>query len=152
MQYYWTVFQSEWAMDMVFRDPAQLRHLYPQLIHLGMTCFSSPDVMRFMGKEVGQRKGELPGRYGLEVVTDLRVRQEGVRIKHRVGKNSIKLYDKAYDSCGAVLRSEVTLNAPGQFRVFRHKTAALESVAGRTLPCHGRFAWTTTCPRNPPSA
>jgi hypothetical protein len=126
MQYYWTVFQNEWAMDIVFRDPAQLRHLYPQLIHLGMTCFSSPDVMRFMGKKVGQRKGELPGPYGLEVVTDLKVRQEGVRIKHRLGKNSIKLYDKAYTACGAVLRSEVTLNAPGQFRVFRHKTGQEE--------------------------
>src|SRR5260370_11549032 len=50
------------------------------------------------------------------------MRREGVRIKHRLGKNSIKLYDKAYSELGAVLRPEITLNAPGQFRVFRHKT------------------------------
>jgi hypothetical protein len=43
-----------------------------------------------------------------------------------VGKNSIKLYDKAYSDAGAVLRPEVTLNAPGQFRVFRHKTGQEE--------------------------
>ena len=55
MSYYRTVFQSEWAMDIVFRDPAQLQRLYPQLIHLGMTSFSSPDVMRFMDKKVSHK-------------------------------------------------------------------------------------------------
>jgi hypothetical protein len=125
MRYYWTAFQSEWAMDLVFRDPQQLRRLYPQLIQLGMISFSSPDVMRFMDKKV-TRKGEAMGRQAHEVVSDLKVRSEGVRIKHRLGKNSIKLYDKAYAETGAVLRPEVTLNAPGQFRVFRHKTGEEE--------------------------
>lgn len=125
MQYYWTSFQSEWAMDIVFRDPEQLRHLYPQLIHLGMVSFSSPDVMRFMDKKVSE-KGKTCGPNMHEVVSDMKVRSEGVRIKHRLGKNSIKLYDKAYSVAGAVLRPEVTLNAPGQFRVFRHKTGEEE--------------------------
>jgi hypothetical protein len=69
VSYYWTTFQSEWAMDIVFRDPAQLRQLYPQLIHLGMVSFSSPDVMRFMDKKVS-RKGDAVGRYAHEVVSD----------------------------------------------------------------------------------
>ena len=121
MQHYWTSFQSEWAMDIVFRDPRQLRRLYPQLIHLGMVGFSSPDVMRFMDKKVG-RHGKTRGNALQEIVSDLKVRAEGVRIQHRLGKNSIKLYDKAYAQEGAVLRPEVTINAPEQFRVFRHKT------------------------------
>lgn len=125
MSYYWTSFQSEWAMDIVFRDPEQLRRLYPQLIHLGMVSFSSPDVMRFMDKKVS-RKGDAPCPHAHEVISDLKMRREGVRIKHRLGKNSIKLYDKAYSELGAVLRPEVTLNAPGQFRVFRHKTGQNE--------------------------
>lgn len=120
MNHYWTSFQSEWAMDIVFRDPEFLRRLYPQLIHLGVVGFSSPDVMRFLGKKVS-RKGEAFGRYADEVISDLKVRNEGVRIKHRLGKNSIKLYDKAYSPQGAVLRPELTLNVPEQFRVFRHK-------------------------------
>lgn len=120
MSYYWTVFQSEWAMDIVFGDPEQLRHLYPQLIHLGMVSFSSPDVMRFMDKKVS-RNGNACGN-SHEIISDLKVRAEGVRIKHRLGKNSIKLYDKAYAQDGAVLRPEITINAPQQFRVFRHKT------------------------------
>jgi hypothetical protein len=121
MSYYWTSFQSEWAMDIVFSDPEQLRRLYPQLIHLGLVSFSSPDVMRFMDKKV-TRKGKNASPNAHEVVSDLKIRREGVRIKHRLGKNSIKLYDKAYSQRGAVLRPELTLNAPGQFRVFRQKT------------------------------
>src|SRR5215469_17018905 len=121
MNYYWTCFQSEWTMDIVFRDPQQLRHLYPQLIHLGVIGLSSPDVMRFMGKKVS-RQADSIGPHAHEVITDLKVRPQGVRIKHRLGKNSIKLYDKAYTERGAVLRPEVTINAPGQFRVYRHKT------------------------------
>ena len=120
VNYYWTGFQSEWAMDMVFRDAGQLKRLYPQLIHLGMVGLSSPDVMRFMDKKV-TRNGKSAGP-SHEIITDVKTRAEGVRIKHRLGKNSIKLYDKAYADCGAVLRPEVTINDPGQFRVFRHKT------------------------------
>jgi hypothetical protein len=101
MQYHWTVFQSEWAMDIVFRDPEFLRRLYPQLIHLGMVGLSSPDVMRFMGKKVSSR-GNGFGPHAHEVISDMKVRSEGVRIKHRLGKNSIKLYDKAYAVNGAV--------------------------------------------------
>lgn len=119
MRYYWTGFQSEWAMDIVFRDAERLKRLYPQLIHLGMVGLSSPDVMRFMDKKV-TRNGKAAGP-SHEIVTDIKTRTEGVRIKHRLGKNSIKLYDKAYADCGAVLRPEVTINDPGQFRVFRHK-------------------------------
>jgi hypothetical protein len=57
MKYYWSCTDSEWAMDIVFQEPGQLRRLYPQLVHLGMTSFSSPDVLRFMGKRVSQYGG-----------------------------------------------------------------------------------------------
>jgi hypothetical protein len=42
----------------------------------------------------------------LEVSSDLRGRPEGIRIKHRAGSNSIKMYNKQ----GTVLRVETTLN------------------------------------------
>jgi hypothetical protein len=57
MQYYWACTDSEWATDIVFRESGKLRRLYPQLVHLGMTSFSSPDVLRFMGKRVSQYGG-----------------------------------------------------------------------------------------------
>lgn len=118
MQYYWTCQDSEWAMDLVFRDAEQLRRLYPQLVHLGMTGFSSPDVLRFMGKRV-RPDGTTVGAHELPISSDLKVRPNGVRIKHRLGPNSIKLYDKAYDELGAVLRPEITISDARLFRVFR---------------------------------
>jgi hypothetical protein len=120
VNYYWSTYQSEWAMDLVFGDPGQLRRLYPQLVHLGMTSFSSPDVMRFLGKRVNQ-DGTVPANLTQEMTTDLKRRAEGVRIKHRLGQNSIKLYDKAYTEQAAVLRPEVTINDPAQFKVYRPK-------------------------------
>ena len=119
MEYYWTCADSEWAMDLIFRDEKQLRRLYPQLVHLGMTGFSSPDVLRFMGKRV-RPDGTTVGVHELPISSDLKVRPNGVRIKHRLGPNSIKLYDKAYDELGAVLRPEVTITDARLFRVFRH--------------------------------
>lgn len=120
MNYYWTCFQSEWAMDLVFRDAGQLRRLYPQLIHRGIVGLSCADVMRFMNKKVS-RQGKALGP-SHEIVSDVKQRPEGVRLKHRLGKNSIKLYDKAYSEPGSVLRAEVTINAPEQFRVYRRKS------------------------------
>ena len=118
MQYYWTCTDSEWATNIVFREAGQLRRLYPQLVHLGMTSFSSPDVLRFLGKRVSQYGGGR-GSYEVPVCSDFKERFTGVRIKHRYGPNSIKLYDKAYDELGAVLRSEVTISRPNLFRVYR---------------------------------
>ena len=126
MNYYWTCQDSEWAMDLVFRDPQQLQRLYPQLVHLGMTSFSSPDVLRFMGKKV-TRFGTATGRYEVPVSSDLKVRPNGVRIKHRYGANSLKLYDKAYDELGAVLRPEITITNTHLFRVYRPKNGEPDS-------------------------
>jgi hypothetical protein len=108
IDYYWSVYQSEWATDMMFRDAAVLARLYPALVHHGITSFSSPDVMRFLGRR-------LCGRFKGEVVSDFKRRPEGVRVKHRVGQNSVKVYDKQ----GSVLRTETTINDPSGFKVFR---------------------------------
>jgi hypothetical protein len=47
-----------------------------------------------------------------------------VRIKHRLGANPIKLYDKAYDELGAVLRPEITITDTLLFRVFGRRTGS----------------------------
>ncbi|MGO9256877.1 MAG: hypothetical protein ACLQU1_11315 [Bryobacteraceae bacterium] len=80
LTYRWTCSDSEWATDLVFRDAAQLRRLYPQWVHLRMVSFSGPDVLRCMGKKVG-RQGAAMGGFELPITTDLKVRTQGVRIK-----------------------------------------------------------------------
>jgi hypothetical protein len=118
--YYWSAYQSEWASDIAFREAADLRRLYPLLIRHAVTHFGSPQVLRFLGHPV-RLDGQVPRSFRGEVETDLRERQEGVRIKHAVNGNSLKLYDKAYTPRGSVLRPEMTLNNEAGVRVYRPK-------------------------------
>jgi hypothetical protein len=131
MQYYWTCAESEWAMDLMFRDPQQLRRMVPALMQLGIVCFSSPDVLRFMGKKVSRQGGPLG--QPLPLTSDLRVRSQGARVKYRLGPNSLKIYDKAYDPQGAILRTEATLTAPKYFKVFRRTDDPASELAWRPM-------------------
>ena len=117
-RYYWTTYQSEWATDVVFRRAATLRRLYPRLLHHAMTTLGSRDVMRYLGRRL-PAGGEVPKNFHGEVVSDLREREEGVRIKHALNGNSVKLYDKAFTALGSVLRAEATLHNGDDLRVYR---------------------------------
>jgi hypothetical protein len=114
--YYWSLEQSEWASDVMFKSASALATLYPRLIRHGMQHLSSLDVMRFLGRRVPAHNGRY-GTFKGEVVSDLKERPEGMRIKHRVNRNSIKMYDKQ----GSVLRIETTVNDPGDIKVYRPK-------------------------------
>jgi len=106
-EYYWTAAQSEYATDVMFGQREGLLQIYPALVHHAVMNFGAEQVLRFLGRS---------GKAGVhdEVKTDRRRRVEGVRVKHWLNKNSLKFYDK-----GSVLRSEVTINEPKDFRVYR---------------------------------
>jgi hypothetical protein len=116
MSYYWSIDESEWATDILFRSPQDLAQLYPSLIRHGMSTLGSPDVMRFLGRKLPQHGG-VSGHFRGEVVSDLKARPEGIRIKHRLNFNSIKMYDKQ----GSVLRVETTINDARDLKVYRRK-------------------------------
>jgi len=120
VRYYWSTYQSEWATDIVFKDPSVLKRLFPHLVRHAMTTFASPDVMRFLGRKI-PLTGKLPARFQGEVVTDMKRRQEGVRIKHRLDENAIKAYDKAYTERAALFRVEATVNSVKGFKAYRPK-------------------------------
>jgi hypothetical protein len=101
--YYWSLDQSEWASDVMFKDSQELDRLYPDLVRHAMESFRAPQVMSFLGRSV--EKGITP-RFAGEVISDLCRRKEGTRVKHSVNRNSVKMYNKA----GSVLRVETTLN------------------------------------------
>jgi hypothetical protein len=117
LDYYWSADESEWATDVMFRSPAALSAVYPSLVRHGVLNLSSADVMRFLGAKGAPTAaaGAVQGNFTGEVVTDLRRRAEGVRVKHRVNANSVKMYDKQ----GSVLRVETTVNDTRAFKVFR---------------------------------
>ena len=114
MTYYWSTYQSEWASDILFRDPARLARLYPRLVRHGLTTFLSPDVMRFLGRKIPP-SDRLPSQLKADVVSAMKARPEGVRIKHRLGANWIKMYDKQ----ASVLRVETTINKAADFKAYR---------------------------------
>jgi len=103
---------------VVFRRAATLRRLYPRLVHHGLTALGSTDVLRFLGRRI-PASGEVPKHFQGEVLSELKQREEGVRIKHTVNGNSVKLYDKAFTAVGSVLRAEATLQNTDDLRVYR---------------------------------
>jgi DNA-binding HxlR family transcriptional regulator len=114
-EYYWSASASEYATDIAFERPENLAALYPRFVHHAMSSFSSPDVMRFLGRWVPTTSGKVFGQFKGEIRSDLKKRPEGVRIKHSVNGNSIKAYDKQ----GSVLRVETTINHSEEFKVYR---------------------------------
>jgi hypothetical protein len=89
--------------------------------------------MRYLGKRI-PLSGEVPKRFSGEVVSDLQYRPEGVRIKHSVNGNSLKLYDKAITRVGSVRRAEATVHNGDDFRVYRPKEGDPDGAqAGRRM-------------------
>jgi hypothetical protein len=109
--YYWTLRESEYATDVMFQSPAALARIYPGLVRHALSHFNCQDVMRFLGRRTNSR-------FNGEVTSNLKHRLEGIRVKHWVEENSIKMYDKQ----GSVLRVETTMNNPRRFKVRRAAT------------------------------
>jgi hypothetical protein len=116
-RYYWSASQTEYATDILFRHPHELAALYPRWLHHGIHTFASADVLRFLGRPQ-------PAMFRGDLASTLKRRPEGVRLKHMVNGNSLKMYDKE----GQVLRVETTIVNPREFRVYR---ASEQSPKGR---------------------
>lgn len=108
MNYWWVAYQTEWATDVLFKDAASLAALYPALVRHAVDHFKSPDVLRFLGRIERQA-------WKTDIVSSFRERREGVRVKHWLNGNSVKMYDKA----GRILRVETTIGNPKDFCVLR---------------------------------
>jgi len=115
LKYYWSASDTEYATDVIFKEPESLARLYPSLIHHAISSFSCADVMRFLGRYVPLSTGKVWGQFEGEIISDTKRRLEGVRVKHSVNGNSIKFYDKQ----GSVLRIETTVVRPEEFKTYR---------------------------------
>lgn len=105
--YYWTFRQSEIATDVMFQDEASLELLYPHLVRHAVEQFDCPNLLRFLGRRNLHFRGK--------ATTDRQCFPEGIRVKHRIDENSIKMYDKQ----GSVLRVETMIENPRRFYVYR---------------------------------
>lgn len=117
LDYYWSAEETEWATDVLFRSPEALARVYPHLLRHAVTTFGSGDVLRFLGRHPQVRLYRTS-----EIVSDLKTRPEGTRVKHKLNRNSVKMYDKQE----SVLRVETTINDPRDMKVYRAKEGAPE--------------------------
>ncbi len=110
--YYWCIDQCEFATDISFKSREGLSLFYKTLVETTYFTFSSEDIYSFFGRNVNHIQKFKTG----EIVSDLRNRYQGYRIKFKINNNQIKMYDK-----GNNLRIEVTINNPKDFKVLKTK-------------------------------
>lgn len=106
--YHWSIMQCEYSTDIVFKKQEDLKPLYGQLIEKAIHSVKPENILTFLGKK-------LHGKYEGEVGNNYHVRIEGSRIKHSMGKASIKMYDKF----AQILRIETTVNDVTFFKHYR---------------------------------
>jgi hypothetical protein len=112
LQYNWTTSQSEWASDVAFASRAELERWLPLWQRQALN-YNSSAILRFFG-----RSGRIYGNSPVEVETEWKRFYEGLRLKHWVNGNSLKLYDYLN-----VARVETTINDPRFFKVYRASQA-----------------------------
>lgn len=105
--YFWCLDQCEYATDVMFRSRQELQNIYKDMVKYALVSFKCEDVMTFMGRKMHHA-------FSGEVVSDIKKRPQGIRIKHRMKNNSIKMYDKS-----SVLRVEMTINNPREFKIYK---------------------------------
>jgi hypothetical protein len=106
--YHWSLMQVEYATDLVFRSTTTLGPLYDQLVRQSVLSVKAEQVASFLGRQITPQLAQ-------EIGSQFSTRIEGTCIKHRFGKSSIKMYDKA----SIVLRIETTTNDVSFFKHHR---------------------------------
>jgi predicted transcriptional regulator len=108
LRYHWFVKQTEYATDIVFKKQNRLQQLYSELIATAIHTVQPDNIATFLGQKLSPLyKGEMGNNY--------QVRIKGSRIKHIMGKASIKMYDKF----SKILRIETTINDVSFFKHYR---------------------------------
>jgi hypothetical protein len=108
LHYHWSIMQTEYATDLVFKNREVLQAFYPHLLETLTHAVKPADIATFLGRKLhGNYQGELGNRFNK--------RWLGTRIKHQMGPLSIKMYDKFR----FILRIETTVNNVSFFQHYR---------------------------------
>lgn len=106
---HWVVDQAEYAVDLLFTSRTALAGLYRALLTYSVQTFTPKDILSFLGRKWDRRfDGEVHTQFEDQ-------RWFGTRIKHRMRRNWLKMYDKF----GQILRIETVINDAKEFWVYR---------------------------------
>lgn len=128
LPYYWTLWESEWATDFIFRSPQDIAPLADSLLRHAFMTGTGERVLRYLDRPL-KRDGTPRADLSHEVTTRLLDFHDGVRVRHWVDTNSVKGYNERN-----VFRAEMTMNPPGMFRVHRHTQGQAARAPKRLLP------------------
>jgi len=108
LAFHWSIFQSEYATDIIFTRQEYLQAIYENLTYSAIHTIKPDNIATFLGRKLHPNyEDEMGNRYN--------VRIEGTRVKHSMGQASIKMYDKF----GQILRIETTTNDVSFFKHYR---------------------------------
>jgi hypothetical protein len=101
---YWSIKQIEYALDIAFKSPGQLAAIYEETSRQAVLAVKAPDIARFWERKIIN-----------EATSNHKTLVQATRIKHTIGKQTLKMYDKR----GRVLRIEATSNDISFFKHYR---------------------------------
>ena len=128
LSYYWTLWESEWATDFIFRSPQDIAPIADSLLRHAFMTGTGERVLRYLDRPL-KKDGTPRANMNHEVSSRLLDFHDGVRVRHWVDTNSVKGYNELN-----VFRAEMTMNQPGMFRVHRHTQGQEHSAPKRLLP------------------
>lgn len=128
LSYYWTLWESEWATDLIFPSPKDIAPITDSLLHHAFMTGTGDRVLRYLDRPL-KLDGTPRADMAHEVTSRLLDFHDGLRVRHWVDTNSVKAYNELN-----VFRIEMTMNQPGMFRVHRHTQGQVGTEPKRRLP------------------
>lgn len=125
ISYYWTLWQSEWATDFIFKSPDMLNSIMNRLAQHAFMSGTAGRVMRYLDRPL-TKEGQPYANFSGQLTSRFSEFHEGVRVRHWINSNSIKGYNELNN-----FRVECTVNDPSEFKAFRHafgESASAEKV------------------------
>jgi hypothetical protein len=108
LEYSWSLMQAEYATDLVFKQQSTLQAIYPHLLETLIQAVKPADIATFLGRKLhGNYQGDMGNRFNVRLL--------GTRIKHQMGRVTLKMYDKF----AIILRIETTVNNVSFFKQYR---------------------------------
>jgi len=128
LDYYWTIWQGEWATDLILQDHHLALSRMEVMARHAVITGTSERILRFLARPVTV-DGFPYARDSRQVVTRVATYHDGIRVRHWVGSNSVKAYNEQN-----VIRIETTINDPSDFKVMRRAQDESRTKPKRRLP------------------
>ncbi len=137
LRYSWTVWQSEWASDFMFKKQADLDDIMSTVVRHAFIGGHPERLLRYFDRPI-RKDGQVHRNSRRPLKTTVTDFGEGFRVRHWLESNSVKLYNEHN-----ILRFETTVNNPRTFRGYRCKQGAPLDAKKQLLPLRKGIADTT---------